>query len=503
MVRTRFAPSPTGLLHIGGVRTALFNYLFAKQNQGSFILRLEDTDRERFVAEGVDQIVAGLDWVGLRPDEGFWITEGKPHSIDYIQSERHKSGIYQKYADQLIEKGLAYRSYISADGYEKYKDRSIKKGVPFIYRKTYEAEYHHKPRQTLYGDWPIRLDIEAVKGYFSEKKHPFLHERVDWDDEVRGAFSDDLSLMEDFIIIKSDGFPTYNFANVIDDHFMKISHIIRGDEFISSTGKHALLYEIFGCQSPKFVHLPVINGLDGKKLSKRTGDTDVLDYKEKGYLPEALVNFLALLGWNDGTEQEIFKHDELVQKFKLDQINTSPAVFDPKRLDWMNGYYIRSLSVEELYKRAADFWTAKAETATDSYKKRVLSLVQERLKFLAELATLTIFFFEAPSAATVRNFYKNPVDKQLIKNTPDLRHFLSATVEQLKDSDFSHADIQNRLNKLLKKLGTKPAILFPVIRIALTGSSVSPEIFGTIEVLGRNESLKRLDAALTALNQGA
>ncbi len=490
-VRTRFAPSPTGFLHIGGVRTALFNYLFAKKNDGTFILRLEDTDRERFVPEGVGQIVEALDWLDLKPDEGFWISQSEHKGNEYVQSERLKTGLYQKYVDQLLEKKLAYYSFVTPEKYNEYKNEP--RQTPFIYSRHLEAEYHDgtlKPNPNQ--KYPIRLDIAAVK-----QQLPELHSNgLAWHDENRGEFVEDLSLMEDFILIKSDGYPTYNFANVIDDHEMDISHAIRGDEFIASTGKHALLYEIFGWDKPKFVHLPVINGTDGKKLSKRSGDTNTLDYRDKGYLPEALLNFLTLLGWNDGTEQEIFSLDELIKKFSLERVNNSSAVFDGKRLDWMNGHYIRETPLPKLYKRVESFWPQEAAKYDDAYKQAVLGLVQERLKYLAELPELTLFFFK-----------DLPVDHHLIDGhkqlgsmpKDQLKTLLEKSQSAIEQSDFSVEDLTKRLNQLLTETEQKPVVLFSLIRIATTQAPSSPGLAETLAVLGKDISLKRISQQIAHL----
>jgi glutamyl-tRNA synthetase len=482
-VRTRFAPSPTGFLHVGGVRTALFNYLLAKRD-GQFILRLEDTDRERFVPEGVGQIVESLDWLGLQPDEGFWISDGEPQHLDYIQSERHKQGFYKQFADQLLEKGLAYADWTSPERLSELREAARTAKQPFLFRKQ---------TASLAGqdDAPhvIRVDIAAYTEQYGAS--------IVWQDAVRDEFTTETALIEDFILLKSDGFPTYNFANVIDDHDMKISRVVRGDEFISSTAKHALLYDVFGWQRPMFVHLPVINGEDGKKLSKRTGDTNALDYRDKGYLPEALLNFLALLGWNDGSEQEIYSLSELVEKFELTGINSSPAIFDQRRLDWMNGQWIREkIELDDLYKRSQGFWPAEAEQSDDAYKKTVLDVVRERLKYFAELPELTRFFFaDLPIDETLITGHKQL--KKLSKD--ELKDLLEKTKSSLSDSDFTVDDLTQRLNKLLDKTGQKPAVLFSLIRIATTQAPASPGLADTLAVLGKDRSLARLGQQLTNL----
>lgn len=464
-VRTRFAPSPTGLLHIGGVRTALFNYVFAKANNGEFILRLEDTDRERFVAEGVEQIIKSLDWIGLHPDEGVWYeTEPKLGEVGpYIQSERLPH--YEKYAIELVEKGLAYYSAITPEAFSSLREEAIAAKRPFVYKYTME------PKTS--GDTtglPIRLKVSTGS--------------TKWHDEIRGSFETNNNLIDDFIIMKADGYPTYNFANVVDDHLMQISHIIRGDEFLSSTAKHVLLYKVLGWKEPKFVHLPPILGPDGKKkLSKRDGDVDVLEYESKGYLKEALVNFLALLGWNDGSEQEIFNLDELIAKFDLGRLQKSPARFDLERLDWMNGEYIRKLSISDLSEKVRPFVPAEWY-ANQSYFEKVLNLDKDRLKRLDEAKFVMEIFFETPK-----------VDTKLLckkESLADIKLWLKETVNVLENNSFQHDALEKDLRDLVEKLGIKTGQLFSVIRIGLTGREQAPGLFDILATLGKEESLKRI-----------
>jgi glutamyl-tRNA synthetase len=471
-------------MHVGGVRTALFNYLYAKQNGGQFILRLEDTDRERFVEDGVKQVVESLQWLGLEPDEGFWISEGEHQNIDFIQSQRHKSGLYQKYADRLLEEGAAYRDWNTPKELAAYREQAQKDKRPFIFRKSMAKTNGDESQPHV-----IRFDVLARQKEAGE-------DLVEWEETVRGKLQTGYQVIDDFIIIKSDSFPTYNFANVIDDHEMDISHVLRGDEFIASTAKHLLLYEALDLDKPEFIHLPVINGLDGKKLSKRTGDTNVLDYRTKGYLPEALLNFLALLGWNDGTEQEIFSPKELEKNFKLEQINTSPAVFDQKRLDWISGHHIRNMPLDELYELSAGFWPKVANEYDEDYKKQVLALVKERLKFFAELSELTEFFF--------KDLPVNPAliseHKKLKKmSTDELRSLLTLAKQTLEDSSFEAKDLKERLNRLLETSGQKPVVVFSLIRIATTQAPASPELAPTLSVLGKERSLKRINQQIAQL----
>lgn len=429
------------------------------------MLRLEDTDRERFVEEGVEQIIQSLDWIGLSPDEGVWHEDKPGIHGPYMQSKRLNH--YQDYAEQLVERGLAYRSYSSAERLEALREDARKQKLPFVYRQSME------PTEELSGkDYPIRLKITTGT--------------TNWQDLIRGEFRTNNDLIDDFIIIKADGYPTYNFANVIDDHLMQISHVIRGDEFISSTAKHALLYDALGWDRPAWIHLPAILGPDGKKkLSKRDGDVNVLDYKTKGYLPEAMINFLALLGWNDGTEQEIFNLEELIKRFQLDRIQKSPAVFDINRLDWMNGEYIRNkLSDTELIERLELF--VPAEWFKDmNYFRSVLMLDKDRIKKLSEAKYIMEIFFETPR-----------VDKELLckKDKADtVQVWLDRTIEELGKVEFNHDTVEGTLRSLTDKLGVQSGRLFYVLRVALTGRTEAPGLFDIFVVLGKNEALKRLE----------
>ena len=464
-VRVRFAPSPTGFLHIGGIRTALFNYLFAKANGGKFILRLEDTDRERFVEEGVEQIIKSLDWLGLHPDEGVWYEEKPGEHGPYVQSKRLNH--YEQYAKYLVDKGLAYYSQATPEQIESLKAEAIKEKRPFVYKHTMEPEGRPVSTEGL----PIRLKVPEGK--------------TNWKDEVRGEFETKNEIIDDFIIIKADGYPTYNFANVIDDHLMKITHVIRGDEFISSTAKHVLLYDLLGFDRPAFVHLAPILGPDGKKkLSKRDGDVNVLEYKAKGYLPEAILNFLALLGWNDGSTQEIFTPEELIEKFSIDRIQKSPAVLDINRLDWMNGEYLRNnLSDEELIETIKPF-VPESWLNDMSYFKSVLELDKERIKRFDEAKYIMEIFFEAPE-----------VSKGLLCKKDDIetiRGWIGKVLDAVENIDFSHDEVERALRELTEDLGVQTGRLFYVLRVGLTGRTEAPGLFDIFVTLGKDESIKRL-----------
>jgi glutamyl-tRNA synthetase len=472
-VRTRFAPSPTGYLHVGGVRTALFAWLLAqqakKQAGGEFILRIEDTDRSRHVEDSEQRIMDSLEWLGLKWDEG-----------PFRQSERLE--LYQKWAHQLIDSGRAYADPYSEQQLQKFRQQAKDHKKPFLFRD-------FRPAQT--PDWqkgmPLRFKSEP-KSY-------------NWTDEVMGELTFGPEAIDDFILIKSDGFPTYNFAHIIDDHEMAITHVIRSQEFLSSVPKFLNLYDGLGIEAPKLATLPYVMGPDGKKkLSKRDGAKDILDYRREGYLPEALLSFLATLGWNDGTEQEIFSVDELIEKFSLSRVQRSGARFDERRLEWVSGHFMREKPLDALFSLSEPFWPPAAKDHPAGYKKSVLGLVQERLKFLGELPDLSAFFFDEPADESIRRLFEEPSDKQL-KNMPagEFTDILKSSVAVLKGSDFSHSDISAKLNSLLEELSTKPGILFAAIRIAVTGSAVSPELFGTLHVLGKQISLARLEKAVSVL----
>ncbi len=472
-VRTRFAPSPTGLLHVGGVRTALFAWLVARQAHGQFILRLEDTDKAREV-EGSDQhIMDSLNWIGLPWDEG--PDKPGPHG-PYRQSERLNS--YTEWGQKLVEQGRAYADVRSAKDLDDIRAQAVAQKRPVLFR-----EYRPDNPPNWQAGMPLRFKSEP-KSY-------------SWHDEVMGDLHTGPEVVDDFILIKSDGFPTYNFAHVIDDQLMEITHVIRSQEFLASVPKYLNLYEALDFDRPKLATLPYVMGPDGKKkLSKRDGAKDVLDYRRQGFLPEALLNFMATLGWNDGTEQEIFTVDELVAKFQLDRVQKSGARFDEQRLIWLNGSHIRKLSLNQLYQKSKDYWPKPAEDYPEDYKKRVLALVQERLKYLAELPQLTNFFFEdlpVNKQLTINN-------KQLAALSPqELKSLLTQARMELEASDFSLEDLTSRLNDLLQTTDQKPAVLFSLIRIATTQAPASPGLAETLAVLGKETSLRRIDKTIKVL----
>lgn len=472
-VRTRFAPSPTGFLHVGNVRSALFPWLIAKQNGGQFILRVEDTDQAREVEGAVDIMHETLNWIGIKWDEGPDI--GGPVG-PYTQSERRER--YYAWAQKLIASGRAYADIRTPEELSQLRDQAKAAKKPFLARE-YRPE--HPP------EWEIGMPLRFLSD----------PQAYHWHDAVMGDLSAGEEAVDDFIILKSDGLPTYNFAHIVDDAEMKISHVIRGLEYIASVPKYLNLYEALDLEAPVLAHIPHIMAADGKrKLSKRDGAKSILEYRDEGYTPEAMLNFLASMGWNDGTEQEIFSQKELIEKFSLDRVQRAGARFDEQRLQWMNGYWIRSLDLETIYTRCQDFWPPEASTASDTYKKQVLALVKERLKYFAELPDLTRFFFQ--------DLPLNPSllseNKQLKKlESSEVKNLLVKATETIEQSDFTPQDLTDRLNKLLETTGQKPGILFSLIRIATTQAPFSPALADTLSVIGKETTLRRLNAQLAVL----
>lgn len=468
-VRTRFAPSPTGALHCGAVRTALFAWLLAKQKGGNFLLRIEDTDQKREVIGGAQNIKETLSWLGLQWDEG---PDVGGEFGPYIQSERLE--IYQQYARQLLDAGLAYADPYTAEELQKLREQATAEKRPFLYR-------NHRPKNPpeWNGTQPLRIKLEP-KAY-------------QWDDAIMGTISMGPEMIDDYIIIKADGFPTYNFCHIVDDYLMEISHIMRSQEFISSIPKFLATHVALGWQPPINATLPQVLDETGRaKLSKRKGAKPLLEYREAGFLPEALINFMATIGWNDGTEQEVFTVDELIQKFSLERVQRSGGNFDEKRLIWLNGAHIRNLSLDELFQRVQEFWPESAKHSSDEYKKEVLALVHERLKYFGELGQLTSFFFEEPTSRQIAM----AENKQLKKLQPEeVKQMLHAAAHQLEQSDFTEPDLEKRMRQLVEDLQTKPGILFGLLRIAITGSNVAPGLFETMRVLGKEKTLARIKTA--------
>lgn len=452
-------------MHVGGVRTALFAWLTARQGDGEFILRIEDTDQAREVEGSAQHIQDCLEWLGIDWDEG-----------PFYQSKR--LDIYKEYAQKLIDSGRAYADLYTPQQVQEFREQAQKEKKPFLYR-------NHRPEN------PLEWDGKSPLRFKSDPKD------YKWHDEIMGDLSTGPEVMDDFILVKSDGFPTYNFAHIVDDNEMKISHVIRGQEFLASMPNYLNLYEALGVKPPTFATMPhIMNEQGNKKLSKRDGAKDILDYKKEGYLPESLVNFLATLGWNDGTEQEVFSVNELIEKFSLDRVGRSGACFDERRLLWINGSHIRGLDLDALYQKVDGYWPEEAKDAEEPYKKQVLGLVQERLKYFAELPELTRFFF-----------VDLPVNPELISTHKQLKKYEQSKLKELLDqakeaieaTDFSKDQLQEALNNLLEKTGEKPAVLFSLIRIASTQAPASPELAGSLHVLGKELAIKRIDQQIATL----
>lgn len=468
-VRTRFAPSPTGFMHVGNLRTGLFAWLVARHADGKFILRLEDTDKNREVVGSADHILKCLETLGIDADEG--LDKGGPFA-PYKQSSR--LDIYKRWAQKLIDSGRAYADPYTPEEVQEFRDQAKNKKQAFLFR-------NHRPENppSWDGTTPLR---------FKSDPKPY-----NWHDEVMGDLSSGPEVIDDFIIIKSDGYPTYNFAHIVDDAEMQISHVIRGQEFISSQPNYMNLYEALGLEPPIFATMPhILNEHGNKKLGKRDGAKDVLNYIQEGYLPETLLSFIATLGWNDGTEQEIFTQKELIQKFSLSRVQKSGARFDEKRLLWMNGQFIRELPLSDLYRRVDAFWPESSKKHPEDYKKQVLELAQDRLKTLKDLPTLTSYFFEEPMA----NYTLISENKQLKKlSAEEISLLLDTAIAKFSAmQDWNSTTIQNSLNELLEATGQKPMILFSLIRIATTWTAFSPQINDTLALLGQEKTLQRLSS---------
>ena len=461
-VRTRFAPSPTGYLHIGGARTALFNWLYARHHNGKFILRIEDTDVARSTRESIQAILDGMKWLGLACDEG-----------PFFQSEMF--GAYRKSADELLEKGLCYRCYCTPDELEKRREAALKEGSPPKYdgRCALRADSH----DALTAGAPFAVRFKVPPG------------TTVVNDVVKGDISFDNSSLEDLVILRSDKTPTYNFCVVVDDAVMGITHVIRGDDHINNTPKQILLYSALGCGVPVFAHLPMILGADKTRLSKRHGATSVMAYKEMGYLPHALVNYLARLGWSSGDE-EIFSLDELVEKFSLEQVGKSAGVFNPEKLLWLNHHYIKTAEPAALARELIPFLEALGVSVkNDERLVKIIKTLMERSKTLKEMAGAALFYFKEKIE------YDEKAAQKFL--TPDNAGLFSELIKRLEGlSDFDEKGVEAVFNGILEQKGMKLGKLAQPVRVALTGGTVSPGIFEMICAMGKGLTLSRLRDAV-------
>ena len=474
--RTRFAPSPTGYIHVGNVRSALYPYLIAKQTGGDFILRIEDTDQARFVEGAEDLVLETLRWLGLDWSEGPDGKGGEKGDFGpYHQTERRE--IYLKWAEKMIEKGLAYADPYTPEQVEEFRNKAKAEKRAFLYR---DHRPENPPKWEL--GMPLRFKTPEIKRYT-------------WHDAVMGELSAGPEALDDFILIKADGLPTYNFAHIIDDFEMGVTHVIRGAEYVASTPKYLSLYEALEITPPILAHVPHILAPAGnKKLGKRDGAKSVSEYRDEGILPEAMLNFLAQLGWNDGTEDEIFSLEDLIEKFSLDRVQKSGARFDEQRLLWLNGQWIRRISQEDLFERVRDFWGENARTSIEEYRREVLSLVFDRLKTLRDLPLASEYFF-AEQKADLTMISANKQLKKLEKS--EISKILNASIAKFETVEsWTDENLQNALNELLAETGQKPGILFQIIRICLTWAPFSPALNQTLRAIGSEESLKRLKNSL-------
>ncbi|MCQ4023374.1 MULTISPECIES: glutamate--tRNA ligase [unclassified Ruminococcus] len=478
-VRTRYAPSPTGSMHVGNLRTALYEYLVAKSQGGTFVLRIEDTDRERYVEGAVDIIYNTLTAAGIKHDEGPDIggTFGP-----YVQSER--KDMYLPYAQKLIDEGKAYRCFCTKERLEKLQEDNIGGGYDRHCRDISKEESD-------------RLAAEGVP-FVIRQKMP-LEGSTTFDDAVYGSITVENSELQDQILIKTDGYPTYNFANVIDDHTMGITHVVRGSEYLSSTPKYNLLYDAFGWEIPTYIHLPLIMGKDAdgnvSKLSKRHGSTSFEDLVCEGYLPEAIINYIALLGWCPKDNQEIFTMDELTKAFSVDGISKSPAIFDYDKLEWMNGEYIKRMSLDE-FTSVSEPYLKKGITNESIDLKKVASILQQRVTRLTQIPEMVSFLDVQPEYE--KELFVNKKSKTNLENSPVV---LQMVIDKLKElSDWNHDSIHDCLINLAQQQGLKNGTVMWPARIAVSGKTVTPG--GAIEILdilGRDESLSRMEKGLAKL----
>ena len=478
-VRTRFAPSPTGFMHVGNLRTALYEYLVAKSLDGTFVLRIEDTDRERYVDGAVDVIYNTMKTAGLIHDEGPDV--GGEYG-PYVQSER--KDMYLPYAEQLIKEGKAYRCFCTKERLEEVQNSTVGGG--------YDRHCRDLPQEEI-----DRLLAEGTP-YVIRQKMPIDGE-TKFVDAVFGEITVDNSELQDQILIKADGYPTYNFANVIDDHTMGITHVVRGSEYLSSTPKYNLLYEAFGWEIPTYIHLPLINGKndDGtvSKLSKRHGSTGFEDLIAEGYLPEAIINYIALLGWCPKDNQEIFTLDELCKVFDISGISKSPSVFDYDKLDWFNAEYIRKMSVEEFAKVADPYFTqALGDKELDRIK--LASILQQRTVKLTDIPATIDFFSELPQYD--KELFVNKKSKTNLENAPVMLKAVYDKISALED--YNHDSIHDALINLATELEVKNGTVMWPARIAVAGKQVTPGgAIEILEILGKEESLRRMEIGLTKL----
>lgn len=500
-VRVRFAPSPTGPLHIGGVRTALYNYLFAKKHQGDFLLRIEDTDQNRFVEGAEDYIVESLNWCGIPFDEG----PGKDGGFGpYRQSER--AHLYKKYADELIENGNAYYAFDTSEELERHRKDHEEKGKTFIYN------WHN--RMKLNNSLSLSKDevqnkLDSGEAYVIRFKSP-EGETLNLVDEIRGKMEIDTNILDDKVLFKSDGMPTYHLANIVDDHLMEITHVIRGEEWLPSLALHVLLYRAFGWTAPKFAHLPLILKPQGKgKLSKRDGDkmgfpvfplewkdpkTGEISsgYREENYLPEAVVNMLSLLGWNPGTEQEFFTLEELVETFDISRVHKSGAKFDPEKTKWFQQHYLQQQDNEKLGQQFNIILQEKGISVEQEYTTKVVALLKERAVFVDDLWDLGSYFFKAPDS-----FDEKAAKKAWKEDSGSTMQDLKQVISEV--SPFDAVNLQDKVKSWITSTDIGFGKVMQPLRLSLVGAMQGPDVFEIAAMIGKEATLKRIDYAVETL----
>ncbi len=473
-VRVRFAPSPTGLLHVGSFRTALFNWLFARKTGGKFILRIEDTDRVRSKPEYLQSQLADLEWMGLNWDEGPGV--GGDYG-PYFQMER--LSIYKEYAKKLMDEGKAYFCYCTAEELERERQEAKKEKKNFGYsgrcRHLSQAEREKFEKE---GRRPCIRFMTPQEGVTVVK------------DLIKGEVSFENQLMDDFVIVKSDGIPTYNFAVVIDDYLMKITHVIRGDEHMSNAPKQIMIYDALGFEKPQFCHIPIILNKDRSKLSKRKGAVHLLDYKERGYLREALLNFLALLGWAPKDNREIFSKEELIEAFSLEGISKHPAIFDEEKLEWLNSKYIQSIPDEELIPLVKEFLEKMGinpNVKDVEWYKKAIPLYRERAKTLVEFAEKMVYYFKPV------NSYDPKGVKRYFKKNLFLIDALKEMAKRIeKDEEYTPESLEKILREYAEEIGVKAGKLIHAVRLACTGTTATPPLFDVVSLIDKNEVINRL-----------
>ncbi|RLD22959.1 MAG: glutamate--tRNA ligase [Bacteroidetes bacterium] len=504
-VRTRFAPSPTGPLHMGGVRTALYCYLFAKKNNGDFILRIEDTDQKRYVQGAQDYIIEALNWCGISPDEGI---EVGGELGPYRQSERKE--IYQKFAQRLIKSGHAYYAFDTPEDLEQMREKLIKAGVD-------NRQYNANTRSTMKNSLTLSTDevkqrLDSGEKYVIRLKVP-ENEEIRFEDLVRGWVVVHSSNIDDKVIFKGDGMPTYHLANVVDDHLMEITHVIRGEEWLPSAPLHILLYKYLGWEDsrPEFAHLPLILKPDGNgKLSKRDGDRlgfpvfplNWIDpvtgsvspgYKEQGYFPDAFINMLALMGWNPGDNREIFSLDELVDEFTLERVNKAGAKFDPDKTRWFQQQYLRNTSDDKLADLFIPVLKDNGIDCSDEYAKKVCGLMKERVTFVADMLLDGRYLFEAPES-----YDEKTIRKKWKERTPGIMVDLIGVLQGIED--FNAENVENEFKVFLEKKELGFGAVLPNFRVLVTGMGMGPSMFVISELLGKDEVISRIETGLKKLD---